>query len=326
MAILIVDDSPEMRRMISTILRRSGHQEVLTAATAGEAFRILGLEGGEPAADVDVVLMDLMMPEVDGIEACRRIKADERLEDVLVLMVTATAEESCLREAFAAGASDYLHKPFKPVVLLARVENALRLKRETDRRKVREAELLAMREQLEAANETLRRLADMDGLTGIGNRRSFEDYLEREWRRNRREKQPLSLIMADIDHFKLFNDTYGHPAGDDCLKRVAGAFETALQRGGDRAFRYGGEELAILLPNTSLDGALQVAEALRAAIAALRLPHETSPVDPMVTISLGVACTCPSGENAASELVEAADRALYRAKQGGRNALRVAEA
>jgi len=325
MAILIVDDSAEMRRIIRGVLERAGHTDVITAASAAEAFKVLGIPRvTKSARHVELILMDVLMPDLDGISACGRIKGEERFQDTPVLMVTATAEEASLRDAFAAGASDYLQKPFKPLVLQARVEHALRLARETERRKQREEELLAMREELESANEALRRLADQDGLTGIGNRRSFEHSLDREWRRARRSKRPLSLIMADIDHFKYYNDTYGHPAGDECLKSVAAAFEQSLRRGGDRAFRYGGEEFAILLADTDLEGAVSVAEGLRSAVAALGMRHEASPVAPTVTVSVGVAAVYPARGGPDQALVDAADQALYRAKEEGRDALRYA--
>jgi len=326
MAILIVDDSADMRRVSTAILKQAGHPDAVAVELAREAFSILGLNGAAtPSWEFDLILMDITLPDIDGIEACRRIKAEPRLADIPILMITASAEDAALQDAFAAGAADYIQKPYKPVVLVARVENALHLKREMDARKQREAELLTARAELEVANEELRELVDIDGLTKIGNRRSFDEYLDREWRRARREERPLALIMADIDHFKLYNDTYGHPGGDECLKQVAAAFRGAIRRPADRVFRYGGEEMVVLMPYTDAPGAALVAEKMQAALAALQLQHETSPVSPHVTASLGAASMRPAADSGANELVASADQALYRAKREGRNTFRVAE-
>lgn len=173
------------------------------------------------------------------------------------------------------------------------------------------------RKQLE---ETLRDLSYQDGLTHIANRRRFDEKLDQEWRRAARERQPLTLIMADIDFFKNYNDLYGHPAGDDCLRKIAKVLQDATTRPGDLAARYGGEEFAAILPNTSLLGAEKVAEQIRAQVEALELPHANSSVSPWVTISLGIATRVPpSNSDEHAVLLEGADRALYKAKQQGRN-------
>jgi diguanylate cyclase (GGDEF)-like protein len=165
----------------------------------------------------------------------------------------------------------------------------------------------------------LENLAFLDGLTGIANRRQFDEHLEREWRRLTRRSAPLSLLMIDIDHFKGLNDHYGHGYGDDCLRRVAGALADVARRSGDLPARYGGEEFAVVLPDTGTDGALTVAEKIRAAVEALRLPHVASRVAGHVTVSVGVAGGIPRHRGTPRELVNAADRALYRAKSSGRN-------
>ena len=172
------------------------------------------------------------------------------------------------------------------------------------------------RKQLE---ETLRDLSYQDGLTGIANRRRFDEKLEQEWRRATRERQPLTLIMADIDFFKNYNDLYGHPTGDECLRKIAKVLQDATSRPGDLAARYGGEEFAAILPNTSLLGAEKVAEQIRSQVEALELPHANSSVSPWVTISLGIATRVPGNDEQDAALLEGADRALYKAKQQGRN-------
>lgn len=181
-------------------------------------------------------------------------------------------------------------------------------------------------QQLEAANQELQRLATSDGLTEVANRRKFDQYLEQEWRRLRREGEPLSLILCDVDFFKRYNDTYGHIAGDECLRRVACAISSAVRRPADLVARYGGEEFAAILPNTDAHGGLYVAEAIRSAVRALQLPHPKSTAAGTVTLSLGVSCTIPDCDTSPAQLIAAADRALYQAKRDGRDCLRYADA
>lgn len=178
-------------------------------------------------------------------------------------------------------------------------------------------------EQLQEANQKLERLATLDELTQLANRRRFDQYLEIEWRRQAREQTPLSLILCDIDSFKSYNDTYGHPGGDDCLRQVAGAIASAVKRPSDLAARYGGEEFAVILPNTKIKGALQVAEQIRTQIAALRVPHAASAVSQYVTVSLGVASMVPASDSGAEILIAAADQALYQAKAQGRDRIQL---
>ena len=179
-----------------------------------------------------------------------------------------------------------------------------------------------MSEQLGVANHELQRLVNVDGLTGIANRRHFDATLAREWRRAARNGSQLALIMADVDHFKKYNDHFGHQDGDDCLRQVANALACALSRPADLAARYGGEEFVVVLPETPASGALHVAERLRAAVSDLALPHPDSSAATHVTLSLGLAMASPS-MSGSDELVLAADRAVYHAKRGGRNRVSV---
>ncbi|BDM81636.1 sensor domain-containing diguanylate cyclase [Acaryochloris marina] len=173
--------------------------------------------------------------------------------------------------------------------------------------------------KLKQLNQQLQQLSRIDGLTSIHNRRSFDESLDKEWRRLRREQQPLSIILCDVDHFKQYNDTYGHQAGDTCLQEVALAIDKSVKRPADMVARYGGEEFVVLLPNTPLPGATHIAEMIRTAIEVLRIPHKTSSASDQVTLSLGVATVIPNTQQTYTELLEAADAALYRAKQQGRN-------
>ncbi|MEG4283967.1 diguanylate cyclase [Microcoleus sp. A006_D1] len=188
---------------------------------------------------------------------------------------------------------------------------------------IKQAELY---QQLQAANLKLERLATLDELTQLANRRRFDQYLEMEWRRQTREQTPMSLILCDIDSFKSYNDTYGHPGGDECLRQVAGAIGSSVDRPADLVARYGGEEFAVILPNTAIQCAVLVAEHIQIKIAALQLPHAGSQVSQYVTVSLGVASMVPTAESAASILIAAADRALYQAKGLGRDRIQVYQA
>jgi len=178
---------------------------------------------------------------------------------------------------------------------------------------------LEMSRDLASANRELEKLSRQDGLTGIANRRYFDSYLVTEVRRAAREKAPVSLILSDVDHFKAFNDCYGHQAGDDCLRRVAAALSSAGRRPADLAARYGGEEFAMVLPGTVLDGAVDVAQAVSRVIGGLAIPHARSAVDQNITLSQGVVSLIPEEESASENLIQHADQALYQAKQQGRN-------
>ncbi|BCX82878.1 two-component system, chemotaxis family, response regulator WspR [Methylomarinovum caldicuralii] len=318
MAILIVDDDPHLGGLLSLRLGAEGYQ-TCTARSAEEVFVLLGLEAGV-AADppVKLVILDVFLPDMSGIEACRRIKADVRTADLPVIMVTGSTEEEHLRQAFEAGATDYIEKPFKGVEVVARIRAALRLRREIEERKRHAQALEQLAEQLRRANERLQALSFQDALTGLYNRRYFDDFLEREFRRAVRNQGVLALSMIDVDHFKAYNDRFGHQAGDDCLRRVAAALTLVIHRSSDLIARYGGEEFAAVLPETLLDGALEVAEKLRARVAALQLPHPDSPCG-IVTISAGVAACRPEPGDHPESLIEAADAALYHAKRAGRN-------
>ena len=312
--ILIVDDSLRARLLVETLLRAQGYKDLTSVDSAREAFLALNLgeSPGAESAGFDLILMDLLMPEMDGIQACHQIKSNPRFLDVPIIMVTAEESTESLKEAFDAGAIDYVNKPVNRVELLARVKSALRLKHETDCRKAREFELLELTEQL-------RKLSVLDGLTGIANRRNFDEELARIWRRAQREAAPVSLVLMDIDHFKTCNDHYGHLAGDDCLRRVAQALQHTVRRPFDLVARYGGEEFVVVLPETDVPGAERLAEEMRKAVELLDIAHAASTVSPRVTISSGVAAISPEAGAQPDGLIAAADVCLYEAKKAGRN-------
>ncbi len=289
----------------------------MTAHDAAEAFAFLeerAAQGGEPG--VDLILMDIVMPRMDGIEATKRLKADERFRDIPVIMVTVRDEAASLERALEAGAIDYISKPVNRLELCARVRSVLRLKEETDRRKARERELEALTEKLE-------QLSNQDGLTSVGNRRRFDEVYEKEWMRSRRDGLPLSLLMIDIDCFKAYNDTYGHLKGDACLKVVAEAISKSLKRPGDFVARYGGEEFVVVLPATDVKGALAIAGEIRGSVRDLDMEHATSTTADVVTVSIGIASMVPRADIDSRELLSASDGALYLAKTNGRNRVEV---
>lgn len=324
-AILVVDDDPDMCALLEAMLRAVEPREIITVNSGRAAIEFLErLDGDTEALGVDLILLDLLMPDMDGLETCKKIKADPRLAHIPIVMLTAAAESQRLLSAFAAGVNDYVRKPFEGLELLARIRAAIRLKEESDLRRDRERRLNAVRRQLEIANAELRRLSTRDGLTDVGNRRHFDESLQREWRRAVREGRPLSLVILDVDHFKAFNDHYGHLEGDACLQKVANVLRSCARRPADVVARYGGEEFVALLPGTGLAGACKIAEAVRQRVASLGIPHAGSTVSNVVTVSVGVASRFPRPNQTIEGFVEEADRALYSAKGSGRNRVGVA--
>jgi diguanylate cyclase (GGDEF)-like protein len=294
-SILLVDDDPGTIQLIGRILADIGN--VRFATNGKDALRL-----ARDAAP-DLILLDAEMPGMSGFEILKTLKSESFLADVPVIFITSHNEAGFEVSALDMGAADFIAKPLRPSRVLARVRTQLRVKRMSDQ---------------------LRRTATTDGLTGVANRRQFDELLEREWLRARRAAQPVSLLMIDVDHFKLYNDLFGHPKGDDCLRQIAQALRSACKRPADLVARYGGEEFVILLPQTPRYGAEHIAQQVLKTVAALGIFHEDSQTTHFVSVSVGIACfdDVSAGWDAqvlkASDLVLAADKALYSAKKAGR--------
>jgi diguanylate cyclase (GGDEF)-like protein len=288
--VLIIDDSATSRQMLGELL--APEYTVLLGGDGEEGLKLA--QQHQP----DVILLDVVMPEVDGHEVLRRLKADPGTSAISVVFITGEgtpeAEERGLRE----GASDYVSKPFHHPVVKARVALHMQVARQ--------------RRMLEA-------LANIDGLTELSNRRQFDTVMAAEWARAARTGQPLSLALLDIDFFKRYNDHYGHALGDQALRMVAAQLRKRVQRPADLVARYGGEEFILVMPDTSISGGFELANRLRIGVEGLSVPHERSSAAVCLTVSIGVACTQPERVPTAEALLQLADERLYRAKKTGRN-------
>lgn len=317
--ILIVDDSPSNLEGLFDYLTDAGF-EVLLARDGESALQTV------KSAYPDVILLDIIMPGIDGFETCHRLKANESTKDIPVIFMTALSQTAVVVRGFQLGAVDYIIKPIQKEIVLARVTTHLtiqKLQRSLQEQNAKLQREIQQRHQAEAslqdANQELKRLATIDGLTHIANRRRFDECLNLAWRISVREQMPLSLLLCDVDCFKLYNDTKGHQAGDECLQQVAKAIKRAVKRPADLVARYGGEEFAVILPNTNGEGGIQVAEQIRSSLRTFAIAHPLSPVSEYVTLSVGVSCTVPCHEGSPEELLAAADQALYQAKESGRD-------
>jgi len=305
-SLLLVDDDAASVAAMAHALQ--GMAE-LRSAVSGEAALVLAHQ--QPP---DLVLLDAEMPGIGGFETCRRLLADPGLQRVAVIFVTSHGEPGVEVAGLEAGAADFIAKPVNPPLLRARVRTQLRVKQ---------------------LHDDLHRLSFSDPLTGLANRRRLDEALALEWRRARRSGEPLGLVLLDVDHFKRFNDRYGHPAGDRCLRRVAEVLASAALRPADVVARYGGEEFIVLLPGTERAGTQSIAHRLVEAVAGLCIVHDDSPTTAHLSVSAGAssydadsACWVEPGADSrfggiaptctAPDLLRAADAALYATKQAGR--------
>jgi len=318
--ILIVDDKPENLLALERLLETQD-AETIRAASGEEAL----------AAALDhnfaLILLDVNMPGMDGYELASLLRGNSHTKHIPIIFITAaTPNWEQLYKGFEYGAVDYFFKPLDAIILTGKVKVFLELYRQQQllREKAEQldrqlVELEILRRKLETANEKLQHLSTTDSLTGLMNRRRFDEIFKEEWQRAVRDHHPLTLLMIDIDHFKKYNDTYGHLRGDDALIQVAKTLRASVWRSTDQVMRYGGEEFIVILSDTDVSGGYRVAEKLRLAVEAMKLEHKSSPVAPVLTISIGVATAIPHARQSMVGLIAAADNALYRAKEEGRN-------
>lgn len=294
--ILIVDDEPQNIKILGEALKL--FYQLFIAVNGKTAIDLA--QSKKP----DLILLDIMMPGMNGYEVLHELKTDDRTSNIPVIFITARNTEEDEARGLETGAVDYIVKPFSIPIVKARVKTHLELKRHRD---------------------TLEYYAMYDGLTGVFSRRRFDELLLSEWNRCIRNRLPISLIMIDIDHFKLYNDNYGHPAGDICLKRVAEQLNSVLKRSSDFLARYGGEEFVSLLAGSNLTDAKTMGRLMLDSVHDLNIPHEYSPVSDRITISMGISVMNPKQDIPASKIVKTADEMLYESKAAGRNRFRVSK-
>jgi diguanylate cyclase (GGDEF)-like protein len=287
--LLIVDDENTNLKVLAHIL---GQDYTIYTATNGKS----AIEKAKEYKP-DLILMDILMPEMDGYATLSEIKKCEEIKRIPVIFITGLSSDEDEEKGLSLDAADYITKPFSAMIVKLRVRN-----------------------QIQIVNQmrTIERLSMIDQLTGIPNRRSFDERLHVEWKLAIREQTPISILMIDVDKFKNLNDKYGHQQGDVALQTIAKNFPLAFKRPSDFSARWGGEEFIALLPNTPIDGAMDIAEKIRSGIENTDIPFSGGP--PIrATISIGVNSLVPSQDSSADEFISIADRALYEAKQAGRN-------
>lgn len=314
MKVLVVEDTVTSATLICQMLAKMDLQTA--RARNGEE----GLEAFRREKP-DLVLLDVIMPDMDGFEVARRIRESEQGVDwTPIIFLSARANDEDLASGIAAGGDDYLIKPVSEIVLRAKIDAMRRIV-------TMRSTLVQLTRKLDEANREFERLNAIDGLTGVANRRRFDETLRHEWRRAARGSHPLSLLFIDVDEFKQFNDGNGHVAGDECLRDLARLLQATLRRPSDLLARYGGEEFAVILPETDAAGAAAVADSLLAAVREAAIPHGHSDVSAILTISIGVATAVPErgDDNGQEVLVTVADEALYKAKRAGRNQVVLAD-
>ena len=298
MKVLIVDNNPSHQQQLSGLITEYGH-EVIVADSGQRAFQLLRDE------KIDLILMDVDMQEMDAFQTTKKIRETFFEHWVPVVFLAEKSDDAALEKGIESGGDDCIFKPVNSVILKAKLRAMGRI--------------LEMQNTLKKLNAQLEKAAVIDSLTGLTNRRGFEEYAQHQWAQASREQSSLAVLMLDIDCFKQYNDNYGHLKGDRCLQKVADIIKEAVNRPIDMVARYGGEEFIVLLPQTDMGGAYQVAEQIRSAINYRRIPHLNSWVEKHVTVSIGCSVCENVDHRSIDELINSADRALYQAKEKGRN-------
>ena len=295
--ILVVDDMTTTLLLLHDLLKDT--YEVKIAKSGTKALEILNAPN-----DIDLILLDVEMPDINGYEVCKRIKNNETIKNIPIIFITGRTSQEDEEYGLNLGAIDYITKPFNKAIVKLRIKNYLNLK---------------------IKNDMLEKLSMYDGLTNIRNRRFFDETFEKTFSEIKRDKKSLAVLMIDIDFFKPYNDNYGHGQGDETLRKVAKALEKTIKRASDFVARYGGEEFVILLKDINKDGVEAVANNLLNAIRELKITHEFSKIENYVTVSIGVSYYNSSSDITKLELLLKADETLYNVKNSGRNNFAILE-
>ncbi|MCF2948697.1 diguanylate cyclase [Paraglaciecola aquimarina] len=290
-SVLVIDDNITTVKLIADAL--SPEFDVSFATSAEQGLK-LAIEN----PTVDVIILDIMLPDMDGYQVCKKLKSNSITQKIPVLFATALDQTADQQKGFELGAVDYITKPIEIPILRARATTHARLHRHI---------------------QNLEHLAATDPLTSCANRRTFNDVFSLEWKRSIRTKESLSMLMIDVDDFKQFNDNYGHGKGDECLVTVSRIIANAATRPGDLVSRYGGEEFAVVMPDTDIAGAEKIAQEIINNIIKAKIPHLYSSIEKYVTVSIGVSCISPIASINKELLIEQADKAMYQAKADGKN-------
>ena len=318
--ILIVDDKPENLLVLESLID-DPDVELVKASSGNEALAAMFDH------DFALVLLDVHMPEMDGYEVAELMRSKKRTKNIPIIFVTAEYQEKTqIFKGYDAGAVDYLFKPLEPLILKGKIAVFLQLfaqkselKKKSEELDARLHELEELQQQLEETNEQLQLLSTRDGLTGLSNRRHFDEIYSDEWQRSLRFEGQLSLLLIDVDNFKLYNDHFGHIVGDNALKEVAIVLKREVQRNIDRVARYGGEEFVVILPDTNLQGAENVAERIRRNVAECNIEHPANKPSCILTVSIGIAAMEPKRGVDPEKFLNEADINMYKAKERGRN-------
>jgi len=304
--VLVVDDQASVRSSLTTELRHAGVTEVIEAADATAAVHIFKMR--RP----DLVLLDIRLPTHDGYWVAQQLREAEAGDWTPIIFLSGLDNDLDIWRGIESGGDDYLIKPVKPIVLLAKLRAMRRL---LDMRR----RLVSLSAELHAANQKLNEMVEVDALTNLVNRRGFDRILHAEIDAARRDQQPLTLMLCDLDHFKRFNDAAGHVQGDVCLREVGRLLREVCVRPRDVASRYGGEEFALILPNTPRSGAMTFARALGSMLRRRAIAHPDSPLGSVLSLSGGITTCIPDDGTSAEGMLMRADEALYAAKAQGRD-------
>jgi two-component system chemotaxis family response regulator WspR len=311
--VLLVDDQAMIGETVRRALAQQPNIEFRYCGNPAEALEVA--QKTKPT----VILQDLVMPGIDGLTLVRQYRANPLTKDVPIIVLSTKEEPTVKSEAFALGANDYLIKLPDAIELIARVRHHSKAYLNQLQRDAAYLALHESQRKLMETNAELQRLTNVDGLTGLSNRRYFNEFSAAQWKLAARDQTPLSILMIDVDSFKRYNDTYGHLAGDEVLKGIATAMQKSFIRPTDLTARFGGEEFVVVLPATPPASLPALGEKLRRNVEDLRIPHSASTAGEFVTISIGGATRIPQMADPFLSLMETADAALYEAKESGKN-------